>query len=75
MEYPYKIRYLAKAFLRKRFCRKNNTKGGQQETTYMGCEDKLESKRGTDAIGTPTRQDKNGGHERTVCGLHSQDGL
>ena len=29
----------------------------------MGCEAKLESKRGTDAIGTPTRQEKIGGQE------------
>ena len=50
-------------------------KGGQQETAYMGCEAKLESKRGTAAIGTPTKQEKNGGPEETACGLHSQDGL
>ena len=47
------------------------------ETTYryMGCEAKLGSKRGTDAIVTPTRKKKKGGQEGTACGLHSQDGL
>ena len=41
----------------------------------MGCEAKLGSKRGIDAIGTPTSQEKNEGQEGTACGLHSQDGL
>ena len=69
-------RYVAKAFLRKVISpKRNNMKGGQQEATYMGCEAKLRSKRGTDAIGTPTRQEKNGGREGTACGLHSKDGL
>ena len=67
--------YVAKAFLRKRFRRQHNMKGDRQETTYIGCEAKLGSKRGTDATSTPTRQEKNGGQEGTACGLYSQDGL
>ena len=33
----------------------------------MGCEAKLGSKRGADATGVPTSQEKNGGQEGTGC--------
>ena len=45
--------------------------GGQPETTYMVCEAKLGSKRGTQAKGTPKRQKENRGHEGMVCGLRN----
>ena len=49
-------RYVAKAFFRKKVRRKHNMNGGQQETTYVGCEAKLGSKRGTHATGTKKRE-------------------
>ena len=53
-------RYVAKAFLRNDFAESITYKGVNMETTYMGWEAILDSKRGTDAIDTPTSQEKNG---------------